>query len=311
MRRIDVPEIVRRKAATHGAIGLRWLRNLESLVAELERDWGLEVGSTLLGGTDAYVAEATTRDGGRAVLKLGIPAVEEGWGFTNEIRTLRAADGQGYARLLRHDEPRAAVLLERLGPKLNSLGLSVEDQLRVICTTLREAWIPAPAEVRLPTGAEKAASLAEFIGLAWEDTGHPCSKRVIHCALAFAATRAAAFDPSEAVLAHGDAHSANTLQDVGEKGFKFIDPDGLITERAYDLAIPMREWGAELLVGDALELGRRRCALLSRLTGVEPGPIWEWGFVERVSTGLLLLQVGHELLGREFLDVAEVWAAPA
>ena len=31
--------------------------------------------------------------------------------------------------------------------------------------------------------------------------------------------------------------------------------------------------------------------------------------MERVSTGLLLLQVGLELLGREFLAVAEAWAA--
>ena len=67
--------------------------------------------------------------------------------------------------------------------------------------------------------------------------------------------------------------------------------------------------GAERLAGDALELGRRRCALLSRLTGVEPDAIWEWGFVERVSTGLLLLQVGLEPLGREFLAVAEAWAS--
>lgn len=170
---------------------------------------------------------------------------------------------------------------------------------------------PGAGGAAAPTGAEKVASLAEFIGAAWEDIGQPCSERVIARAFAFAGARAAAFDPAAAVLVHGDAHSANTLQDVATRGFKFIDPDGLIADRAYDLAIPMREWGAELLVGDALELGRRRCALLSRLTGVEPVAIWEWGFVERVSTGLLLLQVGHEPLGREFLDVAEAWAADA
>ena len=38
-------------------------------------------------------------------------------------------------------------------------------------------------------------------------------------------------------------------------------------------------------------------------------PIWEWGFVERVSTGLLLLKVGAREWGREFLAVAEEWAA--
>jgi streptomycin 6-kinase len=75
----------------------------------------------------------------------------------------------------------------------------------------------------------------------------------------------------------------------------------------YDLAIPMREWSEELLAGDAARLGRERCAHLGRLTGVDPRPIWEWGFVERVSTGLFVTQVGADRMGREMLDVAEAW----
>lgn len=59
----------------------------------------------------------------------------------------------------------------------------------------------------------------------------------------------------------------------GPRRFKFVDPDGLFIEHAYDLGIPMREWGAELLAGDPLVLGRRRCRLLARLTGVAPEPI--------------------------------------
>lgn len=42
---------------------------------------------------------------------------------------------------------------------------------------------------------------------------------------------------------------------------------------------------------------------------MKPGPIWQWGFIERVSTGLVLLQLGLEALGREFLQVADLWAA--
>ena len=36
--------------------------------------------------------------------------------------------------------------------------------------------------------------------------------------------------------------------------------------------------------------------------------IWEWGFVERVSTGLLAIHVGADKMGREMLDAAEAWA---
>jgi streptomycin 6-kinase len=44
------------------------------------------------------------------------------------------------------------------------------------------------------------------------------------------------------------------------------------------------------------------------LTGEDPDAIWQWGFIERVSTGLLLLHTGGEAEGRDFLRVAEAWA---
>jgi len=287
------------------------LDHLGALVDTITSDWGLSLGRMLPGGTEAYVAEVETREGVRAVLKLAIPSVDAG--VADEIRTLALAGGRGYAILLRHDVERHALLLERLGPKLSTQGLSVEAQIDVICATLREAWVPVPAGLELPTGADKAASLARFIATAWAELDQPCSPRVVARALRYADLRGAAWDPASAVLVHGDAHAANTLlaADVGAAGerYKFVDPDGLVAERAYDLAIPMREWARELLAGDACELGRERCLLLSRLTDVDPVAIWEWGFVERVSTGLLLLTVGAREWGREFLAVAEEWAA--
>jgi len=291
-------------------LGLQWLEHLDALLDAVTSDWGLSLGPTLAGGTDAYVAEVETQEGMCAVLKLGIPS--EGEGVATEIRTLELAGGRGYATLLRHDVARNALLLERLGPKLSTQALSVEAQIGVICATLEDAWAPVPAGVRLPTGGDKAASLARFIRSAWAELDHPCSARVVARALSYADRRGTAFDPASAVLVHGDAHAANTLlsADVGVRArYKFVDPDGLFAERAYDLAIPMREWAGELLAGDAYELGRARCLLLSRLTDVDPVAIWEWGFIERVSTGLLLLKVGEREWGCEFLAVAEEWAA--
>jgi streptomycin 6-kinase len=133
VRTIDVPEIVRRKAALEGVLGLRWLQQLAGLIEELEREWNVRVGSTLFGSTDAYVAEVTTSDGEAAVIKLGIPVREGSVGFRNEITTLLVAEGRGYARLLRHDEDRNAVLLERLGRPLTRMDLSVEAQIEIIC----------------------------------------------------------------------------------------------------------------------------------------------------------------------------------
>jgi streptomycin 6-kinase len=69
----------------------------------------------------------------------------------------------------------------------------------------------------------------------------------------------------------------------------------------------MREWTPELLVGDPLLLGGCRCRRLAELTGVDPELIWQWGFLERMSTGLLCMRVGLEG-AREMLAVADAWA---
>lgn len=303
-----IPEVTRRRASNLGEAGRAWLSGLDGDIRALSAEWELAVGPVLHGGSEAFVAEATTAEGDPAVLKVGLPGSESG---RQEARVLLSAGGQGYAGIYRHDERRRAMLLERLGPRLEDLGLPVEAQVSIICATLKTAWRTPPADVPWMTGAEKAASLAAFIIDLWKELDRPCSERVVDRALAFARRRGDAFDPEISVLAHGDAHAANTLQAPGPGGpaFKFIDPDGLFIEPAYDLAICMRGRGAPLLAGGAVALGQERARLLSALTGVEPRPIWEWGFIERVSTGLLLKQLGQEAEADEYLAVAELWAA--
>ena len=88
------------------------------------------MGATLTGGTASYVAEATTRDGAAVVLKITLPAATDGaTGFDAAVRTFTLADGRGCPRLIAHDAERSALLVERLGPNLDSLGLPVARQL--------------------------------------------------------------------------------------------------------------------------------------------------------------------------------------
>jgi streptomycin 6-kinase len=58
--------------------------------------------------------------------------------------------------------------------------------------------------------------------------------------------------------------------------------------------------------GAAGALARRFCALLSAEAGIEGTAIWEWGFLERVSSGLYCLELGIEELGWPFLQTAEM-----
>lgn len=287
---------------------MQWVSGLRDMVAALERDWRIRVGRVIEGGSEAYVARALTDSGEPAVVKIRMPHDDS---FVHEVNVLAAAAGRGYPKLLKRDDARCAILIERLGPSLDSLGLPIDEQIRIVCETLREAWIPAGPDLGLPTCAEKAAYLDQFIVETWSKLKKPCSTAVIDRARAFCDERFGAFDANGAVMVHGDAHSANTLRvladENGAQHFKLVDPDGLYGERAYDLAIPMRGWSAELLAGNALELGRRRCAYLHRLTGVNADAIWQWGFIERVSTGLALMVYGSADEGRETLAVAERW----
>jgi streptomycin 6-kinase len=307
---LKVRDKVRATAEAQGAAGRSWLTNVGDSVSALAAEWGLTLGQQRSGGTASVVVEATTADGQEAALKVCVPGLDPTF---SELRLLLAANGRGYARVLRHDKSREAILLERLGPKLAELGVSIDKQIDAICSTLLRAWAPLPEGETFMTGAEKAENLATFIENAWRDLGRPCAEKTIQVACSYAESRARDFDPSTAVLAHGDAHAWNLLVDPsrGAEAFKFVDPDGLFVERAYDLSISMREWSEELLAGDPVALAHRRCRRLAALARVGAEPIWQWGLIERTSNGLLWLQQDMPGLAREFLTVADSWAKPA
>lgn len=303
-----VPEAVRRKAFAVGAAGQRWLHELDQVLADLAVEWGLELGEPIVGGSAAYVTEAVTADGTAVVLKLAIPGGLEGQGaFARELWALLAGDGRGYVRVLRGDERRRAMLQERLGRSLSALGLPIGSQIEIIVSTLQRAWrdVPEPTPVR--TGAEQATFLDEFIRATWDGLGRPCPQATVERAQTYARRRRDAFQHATSVLIHGDAHPTNILEDptdVHRQRFKLIDPDGMLSERAHDLAIPLRDWSDELLAGDPVELALTWCAQLSESTGVNRQAIWEWAFVERVSTGLFLTKLGEQR-GALLLEVAD------
>jgi streptomycin 6-kinase len=295
---IEVPAVVRNKAHAVGAG--RWLNQLPELVASLEHDWGITVGRPYRDATEAFVAEATGDDGTPVVLKLLIPRAVDV--VANEIIVLRIANGDGCVRLLREDAARGAMLLERLGRSMHELALPFHQRLAVLCSAAARIWRPAPG-CGLPTGADKGRRLIEFITTTWEDLDRPCSERAVDYARDCAERRIAAHDDQRALLVHGDVHQWNAVQ--AERGFTLVDPDGLLAEAEYDLGILMREDPLELLDGDPY--GRARW--LAARTGLEVTAIWEWGCVERVSTGLLLTKIDLQPVGAQMLAAADHVAA--
>ena len=110
------------------------------------------------------------------------------------------------------------------------------------------------------------------------------------------------------MLVHGDSHAWNTLAVPGAvDAFKLVDPDGYFMEPAYDMGISMREWIDEYLAGDAVQIGRARVAHLSALSGLPETPIWQWGFIEVISTALVYSQLGEAESAAPYYELAARW----
>jgi streptomycin 6-kinase len=188
----------------------------------------------------------------------------------------------------------------------HSLALPIAARHEILCAAARRVWRPAPG-CGLPTGAGKGRWLIDFITATWAELGRPCSGRAVEQALGCARRRIAAHDDQRAVLVHGDVHEWNALR--AADGFKLVDPDGLVAEAEYDMGILMREGPGDLLGGDAAERAWDRARWLAGRCGLDATAIWEWGVVERVSTGLLGVQVGLQPGAGQMLAVADRLAA--
>ncbi len=301
---VRLQPLTRARVASLGERGEAWAESLPRRLAELARDWGLDLGRSLPGGSNSYVVRARTPDGTAAVLKV----VLDGDGLDGQIRVLQAADGRGYARLLRADIGRHAILLEALGSPLQSSGRTAPDQLTVLADTLALAWQPSPVD-RVPETEDKAVGLAGLITDHWDRLDRPCPVAVRDQALRYAELLADA-PPESLVVVHGDPHPGNALtvprpRTGAETGFCFVDPDGFVADRAYDLGVTMRDFSSGVL-REGRRLVESYAQLLGERTGIDAARIWRWAFVERVSTGLYVLGFGSEAIGRPFLASAEL-----
>jgi streptomycin 6-kinase len=276
-----------------------WLDGLPSLLRDLEEEWAITLERPDERASEAFVADVTQADGTPAVLKLLVPRSADA--VHHEITVLRLVGGEGCVRLLKEDASRGALLLERLGPAMFTLGLPFDTQLDLLCDTAAQVWRPAP-DAGLPTGAAKGRRLVDIITRLWEELDRPCSDRALDDAVAAAERRIAAHDDEPAVLVHGDVHEWNALQ--ADDGFRLVDPDGLLVEPEYDLGILMREHPRVLLAGDPWE----RARYLATRSGLDVDAIWEWGVVERLSTGLLSIPMGRMEPARDMLHAADVVA---
>jgi streptomycin 6-kinase len=302
---VRLQPLTRAKVNALGAEGAAWAAALPEVLAQLEELWSIKIGRVLPGGSASYVARASTAGGGEAVVKIAI--TDEGW--AQQITTLERASGRGYVRLFASDLARKAMLLEALGPSLEQSSKTPEDQLALLADTVLLAWEDADGCRPLP-GEDNATSLHALISRLWKEVEHETSEQVLDQALTYA-ERLVSVDDSELVVVHGDPHPGNLLsvpqpRAGAETGYCYVDPSGFVADRAYDLGVMVRDWTSRLDGPDGRATLEGYCELLAEHTGVDATRIWEWGFVERVSTGLYVMSFGAHAVAAPFLRTAEL-----
>lgn len=301
-----LPASVTGRAHSLGESGSQWLNNLDNYVPELENTWDIRVTDVLSGGSHAFIGAAVNPAGRKYVLKIELPDYPL-VNFLRGAEMLNRANGMGYCRIYAIDLDKRAVLLERLGDALKESQLSPEMQMTILCRALEQTW-------NLPLNTEESARddnnyhwFRTYIPHTWQELDRPCSEKVVESAMHYVDWLSSRTDPAQYVWIHGDAHNANMLRVPGTNQYKFIDPDGKIFERSYDVGVLMREW-PDSYDASPYETGRERSHFLSKLTGIPAQDIWAWGYLQMVATALILLQIGQTALGRKMLSIAEHWA---
>jgi streptomycin 6-kinase len=308
------PEPVRQRAVSQGSQA--WLDDLDERVGRLCRDWGLRPIRLLDGGTAALVLQVVDADGRPGALKMSLPRL----GFADQLRLLARADGRGYVRLHRADPDAEVALLELLGPSLAGNagfragaglpgGLPPEEQISVLCELLAVAWqVPVQPEDR--QSWDNAEELAALISRLWNELDRPVPERVVEQALEYTRRRTST-DREHWVLVHGDPHPGNALKvrahrSGAVRGWVFVDPAGFTADPAYDVGVMLRDWSEVLRGPNPVGTLRRFCRLAAARTGLSEQAIWEWAYVERVSSGLFVTAMGEPDHGRRFLQTAEL-----
>ena len=193
----------------HEPAGAAWIERLPGLLADLARDWELDLGAPFQGSNVSYVCPAHRR-GDPVVLKVQWPHEES----THEVAALRLWDGDGAIRLLAHDSDRHALLLERCSPGIRLAAGDVKDPLSILIDLLPRLWMPAGTPFR--TLAQEAAGWRSHLVAKREAAGRQLGRDLVDAAMGYLEDLPDSQGPQ--VLVHQDLHGDNVLARSGSPG---------------------------------------------------------------------------------------------
>ena len=301
-------DLTLRRAELLGPQGKQWIENLHGTMKKTLDEFGLTFVETLTGGSESYLALTQAADATRCVVKIMMPTDH---GMAAEQAGLRAAEGRGYAKLIGANPAQRVLVIEALGAPIANAGLPIQRQLQHITQALQRSWQADIDPSELVDGTEKADWLHHHIQHTPTKVMGHVEKALIHKALHHIDLRRSLWRRDAFVLVHGDAHEHNALAEPQTErqteptNYKLVDPDGLFFEAAYDLGILLRNWIEAYRIADPAKALTQRATWLAEQTHVSHHAIISWGFVEIVSTGIHLLELGYADEGQDYLDLGQ------
>jgi streptomycin 6-kinase len=266
------PKFVKTITGMFGRRGRHWLDMLPVIAGEISANWSLKIERPLANLSYHFVAPCVCADGSEAILKIGPP--EEKTEFYSETGTLRLYDGDGAVRLLRTDEKRYAMLLEKLVPGKTLGETCLENDaetVRIAAGILKKIVRPAP-------DGHGFHKLDDWMG------GFRKAKNTVFPAditeKARSLYRELSAKNKKKFLLHGDFHHENILSSR-RAPYLVIDPKGLIGDVGYDAGVFLnnhRDWLEHLPdVSDKLDdaIGQFAAALETAKADIR-----KWAFIQ-------------------------------
>jgi streptomycin 6-kinase len=297
------PEFISTIQNTYRENGYAFLHALPDSIAEASARWELTDVQPVPALSYNFVAFAKSfslegkrgRDEGvDVVLKMGVPNPE----FLSEMEALRLFNGEGACNLIKADEEKYWMLLERLNPGLMLARLEDDEEAtRIAAEVMKKIWRPVESDSLLSVsqehtlGGTRAPGLQKFIRLTdWFDglkrlrqlfnggTGpfdEELVQRVERSVSDFF------IENHNPVLMHGDFHHYNILS--SERGWLIIDPKGVIGPACYEVGpLLMNPWGELINKANIQQITKRRIDILHEHLGFERERIREWALAHAV-----------------------------
>lgn len=247
-----------------------WLCRLPELVASVQIKWSLEIGQPYDGPdvSAAWVAPVVLDDGGKAVLKVGMPHFEA----DHEAEGLRFWSGNPTVELLAEDKGSGAILLESCEPGNSLRRLPEDDQDIVISSLLRRIW-------RRPDDLRLFRPLSDMLAY-WAEATRRCKSKWTEPALVKEGLdlfEQLSKPSSDDVLLATDLHAGNVLE-AERESWLVIDPKPFIGDPAYDVTQHLLNCKPRMMADP-----NRIVERMSRLVRLNPERVGMWIFARAAA----------------------------